>query len=72
MKPEHFSPKKKFVLGSLNKMLAYASLSYILIKLAVLLSKSASLKDGLCQECGSQAVSGQRISVNISNSISKL
>lgn len=41
-----FLLRVKSVLGSLNKMLTSASLSYIFVKLAVLLSKSASLKNG--------------------------
>lgn len=32
MKQDYFPPKRKFVLGSLNKTLAYASLSDILVK----------------------------------------
>lgn len=71
IKQECFSSKKS-VLDSVNKILASASLSYIFVKLAVLQSKSASLKNGLCQACGSKIVSGQRISVKISNCIRKL
>ena len=72
MKQELFSPKRRSVLGSLNKMLASVSLSHVFVRLAVLLSKPAILKNGLCQECGSKIVSGQRINVKISNSIRKL
>lgn len=61
IKQECFSPKRKSVLGSLNKMLTSASLSYVFVKLTVLPSKSASLKNGRFQECGSKMVSGQRM-----------
>lgn len=58
IKQECFSSEKS-VLDSSDKILASASLRYVFVKLAVLLSKSASLKNGLCQECGSKIVSGQ-------------
>lgn len=59
------------MLGSLNKMLTSASLSYVFVKL-VLPSQSATLKNELCQECRSKIVSGQRINVKISKSLRKL
>lgn len=60
------------MLGSLNKLLTSASLSYVFVKLAVLPSQSATLKNELCQECRSKIVSGQRINVKISKSLRKL